>query len=354
MVSTRYTLSDLYLRDTDLATRHIEKDVHRTDRNIPLFAGEDIPHPDPSSPFYNENGNGTNVHLEQLKDLLLTYLEYDTPSLDGQPSSWNDSPHNLGYVQGMSDLLSPLYAVFQDDALAFWCFVQFMKRMSRNFVRSQAGMRAQLNTLDQLVQLLDPSLYIHLQKHDSTSFFYFFRYLLVWYKREFEWSDVLRLWECLWTDYYSSQFHLFVAVAILEKHRDVIIEHLQGFDEVLKYVNDLSGTIELQSTLIRAERLFQRFEKTVLAIDKKNNFPSAPTDEGQRQRKGKEAADKRSDASQGQSTSNDAGHKRTDSEAAAKERVISPELRLCLNREIITLDQGDDAAGRTRASGLQD
>ena len=59
--------------------------------------------------------------------------------------------------------------------------------------------------------------------------------LLVWYKREFEWGDVLRLWETLWTDYMSSSFHLFVALGILEKHRDVIMDHLKQFDEVLKY-----------------------------------------------------------------------------------------------------------------------
>lgn len=96
-------------------------------------------------------------------------------------------------------------------------------------------MRLQLTTLDHLVQLLDPKLYLHLQSVDSTNFFFFFRMLLVWYKREFEWPDVLRLWEGLWTDYLSSNFHLFIAVAILEKHRDVIMEHLKGFDEVLKY-----------------------------------------------------------------------------------------------------------------------
>lgn len=89
----------------------IEKDVHRTDRTLPLFAGEDIPHPDPDSPFADV---GTNVHLEQMKDMLLTYNEY--------------SP-DLGYVQGMSDLLAPLYAVMQDDAVAFWAFVGFMNRM---------------------------------------------------------------------------------------------------------------------------------------------------------------------------------------------------------------------------------
>lgn len=96
-------------------------------------------------------------------------------------------------------------------------------------------MRTQLLTLDHLVQLLDPKLYEHLQKVDSNNFFFFFRPLLVWYKREFEWMDVLRLWETLWTDYLSSNYHLFIALAILEKHRDVIMNHLKGFDEVLKY-----------------------------------------------------------------------------------------------------------------------
>lgn len=105
----------------------------------------------------------------------------------------------------------------------------------RNFLRDQSGMRKQLLTLDQLVQLLDPKLYLHLQSADSTNFFFFFRMLLVWYKREFEWQDVLRLWEGLWTDFLSGNFHLFIALAILEKHRDVIMEHLTAFDEVLKY-----------------------------------------------------------------------------------------------------------------------
>jgi len=128
-------------------------------------------------------------------------------------------------------------------------------------------------TLDHLVQLLDPKLYLHLQKADSTNFFFFFRMLLVWYKREFPWMDTLRLWEVLWTDYLTSNFHLFFALAILEKHRDVIMEHLQHFDEVLKYINELSNTIDLPSTLIRAEALYNRFQRTVEAVDRKNHFP---------------------------------------------------------------------------------
>lgn len=69
-----------------------------------------------------------------MKDMLLTYNEYN---------------RELGYVQGMSDLLAPIYAVMQDDAIAFWGFVGFMKRMVRcplqnAFFRTNLGLGAQL------------------------------------------------------------------------------------------------------------------------------------------------------------------------------------------------------------------
>jgi len=304
----------------------IEKDVHRTDRHLVLFAGEDIPHPDPDSPFAEA---GTNVHLEQMKDLLLTYNEYN---------------RDLGYVQGMSDLLAPIYAVEQDDAVAFWGFQMFMERMERNFLRDQSGMRLQLTTLDQLIQLLDPKLYAHLAKLDCTNFFFFFRFLLIWFKREFDFEDILRLWECLWTDFLSSNYHLFIAAAILDKHRDVIMTHLHGFDEVLKYVNELSGTIDLYSTLVRAEALFRRFQRTVETVDKNQNFPAPST---LRQRLPQPPPP--TTATQWISTGNDRASRatrgnRSSSSGKAPENDeqapgISPELRVLLNRNVPKLEK---------------
>ncbi|KAL8767700.1 MAG: hypothetical protein Q9209_005880 [Squamulea sp. 1 TL-2023] len=298
----------------------IGKDVHRTDRQIPLFEGEDIPHPDPDSPFAEV---GTNVHLEQMKDMLLTYNEYNP---------------DLGYVQGMSDLLAPIYAVEQDDAIAFWGFVGFMDRMERNFLRDQSGMRTQLLTLDHLVQLMDPDLYLHLQRADSTNFFFFFRMLLVWYKREFDWTDVLRLWESLWTDFLSSNFHLFIALAILEKHKDVIMEHLKQFDEVLKYikVNELSNSIDLPSTLLRAQHLFRRFRRTIEAIDRKQSFPAPSV--RQRRPPTSDAASKTTE-SKGKAAAT------TDTDATISDtpevevKVISPELRSLLSRKVEKLNK---------------
>ncbi|ODA82448.1 hypothetical protein RJ55_00955 [Drechmeria coniospora] len=301
-----------------------EKDVHRTDRNVPLFQGEDTPHPDPSSPFAEV---GTNVHLEQMKEMLLTYNEYNK---------------DLGYVQGMSDLLAPIYAVIQDDAIAFWAFQKFMERMERNFLRDQSGMRAQLLALDHLVQFMDPKLWNHLESADSTNFFFFFRMVLVWYKREFGWMDVLRLWEGLWTDYLTAEFPLFVALAILEKHRDVIMDHLKAFDEVLKYVNELSSTIDLESTLIRAEALFRRFQRLVEAVDKKQNFPPPRVVE----RSGSPSA-----AQPAATSSSPASRQGTAATAKGKEpneperRVITPELRKLLSRKVEVLPRKASVQG---------
>ncbi|VBB76170.1 Putative GTPase-activating protein GYP7 [Podospora comata] len=309
----------------------IEKDVHRTDRNVPIFAGEDTPHPDPESPFAEV---GTNVHMEQLKDMLLTYNEYNK---------------DLGYVQGMSDLLAPIYAILQDDAMAFWGFKCFMDRMERNFLRDQSGMRAQLLALDHLVQFMDSKLYEHLRSADSTNFFFFFRMLLVWYKREFDWPDVLRLWEGLWTDYLSSSFHLFVALAILEKHRDVIMTHLKHFDEVLKYINELSGTMDLESTLIRAEALFKRFQRLVEAVDRKGHFPAPkrvptqPAGDGTASGSNTAAtpASPQSNTNANKQNSNSLNNNGKGREQV--EKVISPELRKLLKREVEVLPRRDVA-----------
>ncbi|RCH82125.1 GTPase activating protein, partial [Rhizopus stolonifer] len=229
----------------------IDKDVHRTDRTVDIYMNQDLDTPNMQS--------GSNHHLETLKHILCTYNVFNT---------------ELGYVQGMSDLLSPLYAVIEDEALAFWAFVGFMERMKSNFYTDQSGMHQQLLTMDLLLQFMDPSLYKHFERTDSGNFFFCFRWLLVWFKREFTWKDMLVLWEVLWTDYLTDKFHLFVALSILDQHRDVMMEYLKNFDEILKYTNDLSMTIDLQETLQRAEILYYQFKQRMEAVESKRQSGS--------------------------------------------------------------------------------
>lgn len=73
-----------------------EKDVNRTDRTHPFFEGEN------------------NANLCLLNDILMTYVMYN---------------FDLGYVQGMSDLLSPILILLSNEVDAFWCFVGLMDRV---------------------------------------------------------------------------------------------------------------------------------------------------------------------------------------------------------------------------------
>ncbi|QRW00174.1 GTPase-activating protein GYP7 [Ceratobasidium sp. AG-Ba] len=248
--------------------RHrVDVDVRRTDRTQPLFAM-------PSDAPVNENAAqaASNEHVDRLGTILLTYNFYEK---------------ELGYVQGMSDLCAPIYVVCgADEVQTFWCFVQVMDQMKQNFLRDQSGMKKQLLTLQQLLAVMDPGLYRHLEKTDALNLFFCFRWVLIAFKREFPFDDVLRLWEVLWTNYYTNQFVLFVALAVLESHRDVIMRYLIEFDEILKYCNDLSMTIELDSTLAQAEVLFLSFQQIVADIDRRQaEQGAAPSSEGLRHRR---------------------------------------------------------------------
>ncbi|KAJ6596808.1 rab-GTPase-TBC domain-containing protein [Mycena vulgaris] len=206
----------------------------------------------------------TNEHIDRLAGILLTYNFYEK---------------ELGYVQGMSDLCAPVYVVMAaDEELTFWCFVEFMNRMKQNFLRDQSGMKKQLLTLQELIGVMDPELYRHLEKTDGLNLFFCFRWVLIAFKREFPFDDVLRLWEVLWTDYYSNEFMLFVALAVLESHRDVILRYL------VEYCNELSMTIELDTTLAQAEVLFLSFAQLVADIDRRRADEQTPSTNGLRRR----------------------------------------------------------------------
>jgi TBC1 domain family member 15 len=92
--------------------------------------------------------------------------------------------------------------------------------------------------------------------------------------------------------------------------------------------------MDLQSTLIRAESLYRRFQRTVDTIDKKDNFPSAPQ---ARQRKPATSPPASSQASS--SGTDQAKQLGTDTDA----RVISPELRSLLSKKVEKLDKSDVA-----------
>ncbi|KAL6912246.1 hypothetical protein ACP4OV_001051 [Aristida adscensionis] len=200
----------------------IDKDVVRTDRSVPYYEGDD------------------NRNVVVLRDILLTYSFYN---------------FDLGYCQGMSDFLAPILYVMEDESESFWCFASLMERLGANFNRDQNGMHAQLLALSKLVELLDPPLNNYFRQKDCLNYFFCFRWVLIQFKREFSFDQIMLLWEVLWTHYLSEHFHLYLCVAILKRYRQRIIGEQMDFDTLLKFINELSGQIDLNRAIQDAEAL---------------------------------------------------------------------------------------------------
>jgi hypothetical protein len=83
-------------------------------------------------------------------------------------SEQSDPPEVNQYVQGMSDLFSPLYVVLEGEQwLAYSCFETVMQRQADNFREDQSGMKRQLSELQSLIRVMDRGLYRHLGAHTS-------------------------------------------------------------------------------------------------------------------------------------------------------------------------------------------
>lgn len=65
----------------------------------------------------------------------------------------------------------------------------------------------------------------------------------------------MRLWEVFWTHHLSEHLQLYVCVALLKRHRAKIMGEKMDFDTLLKFINELSGQIDIETTLMEAEAM---------------------------------------------------------------------------------------------------
>ncbi len=210
-------------------TKHrIEKDVTRTDRNV----------------FVEDSC----VELQILHDILLTYsycYNYD-----------------LQYCQGMNDYASICIQVCQSNEVeAFWMFVAMMdqKHIASHFQMNSSSIAAQLKHLASLIQVLDFEFYTYLQQKEALNLFFCFRWLLVKCKREFELEQCKVLWDKLFSEYYGEYFVLFVVCAMVMEKRQEIMEKEYAFDEILRVTVELSGKLDLNRIVGRAEELYKKY-----------------------------------------------------------------------------------------------
>eukprot|EP01125_Pyxidicula_operculata_P000967 TRINITY_DN1084_c3_g1_i1.p1 TRINITY_DN1084_c3_g1~~TRINITY_DN1084_c3_g1_i1.p1 ORF type:complete len:502 (-),score=131.85 TRINITY_DN1084_c3_g1_i1:253-1758(-) len=219
----------------------INKDVRRTDRHLKEFAEE------------------SSKNLVLLSDILLSYCFYN----------WD-----IGYGQGMNDLLSPLILIMEDEVEAFWCFKGLMTKMKRFFHKDlmAPAIATELLKLQKLLNFVDPNLYNRLRVIDVNSKFdpseekiftlhIFVRHLLTLFKREFSLEKTMIMWDLLFSNYLHKDYHLFIILALLVNNRECLMKDVNTFDEVLLFFNNKAENMddEFEKLLDKSYQLYELF-----------------------------------------------------------------------------------------------
>lgn len=199
-------------------------------------------------------------HAARLVAVLEAYALYDP---------------EIGYCQGMSDLLTPILSVMEEDHEAFWCFVGFMKKARHNFRLDEVGIRRQLNIVSKVIKFKDLQLYRHLEKLQAEDCFFVYRMVVVIFRRELTFEQTLCLWEVMWADQVAiragygksawgrmrlrapptDDLLLYAIAASVLQRRKLIIERYSSMDEILRECNNMTGQLDVWKLLDDAHDL---------------------------------------------------------------------------------------------------
>ncbi|XP_073031066.1 rab GTPase-activating protein 22-like isoform X1 [Primulina eburnea] len=219
-------------------------------RSAEVVGLKDYDHLDPARIF----------HASRLVAILEAYALYDP---------------EIGYCQGMSDILSPIISVITDDHIAFWCFVGFMKKARHNFRLDEVGIRRQLTIVSKIIKYKDSHLYRHLEKLQAEDCFFVYRMVVVLFRRELTFEQTMCLWEVMWADQAAiragigktawsrirqrapptDDLLLYAIAASVLQRRKQIIEKYSSMDEILRECNAMAGHLNVWKLLDDAHDL---------------------------------------------------------------------------------------------------
>eukprot|EP01090_Pellita_catalonica_P003703 TRINITY_DN13369_c0_g1_i1.p1 TRINITY_DN13369_c0_g1~~TRINITY_DN13369_c0_g1_i1.p1 ORF type:complete len:144 (-),score=29.75 TRINITY_DN13369_c0_g1_i1:25-429(-) len=117
-------------------------------------------------------------------------------------------------------------------------------------------MTNELQSIADLLAQVDTELYNHLKRRNCLGMYFCFRWILLAFKREFNYKDVPRLWEALFSDLHGSDFHRYLAVAALLDVKEEIIQSDMELDRIMAMISN-SDPFDLSVLLPRAENIFK-------------------------------------------------------------------------------------------------
>lgn len=198
--------------------------------------------------------NGEEFHWQIVARILFIYAKLNP----GQ-----------GYVQGMNEIVGPLYYVFANDpkdnwsdhteADTFWCFTSLMSEIRDIFNKHADSDRATgiVSLMNRLLGILSKEDYELAQqinlKQGIKPHYYAFRWITLMLSQEFSLPDVLRLWDYLFSDEHRFEFLLKLCCSMILILRDDLMSG--DFASNIKLLQSFPDSIEYSHVVARAKTI---------------------------------------------------------------------------------------------------
>ncbi|KAJ1275420.1 hypothetical protein BS78_05G134300 [Paspalum vaginatum] len=177
--SGKSSLWNQYFQDSEILEQ-IDRDVKRTHPEISFFS--------------------TKSNQESLRRILIIFSKLNP---------------TIRYVQGMNEVLAPLFYVFKNDpdpsgsasaeADTYFCFVELLSAFRDNYCKhldnSSVGIRSTLSKLSQLLKRHDEELWRHMEVTTKVyPQYYAFRWITLLLTMEFSFNVCIHIWDAILGD----------------------------------------------------------------------------------------------------------------------------------------------------------
>ena len=209
------------------------------------------------------------THADVLSRILFIYSKFEP---------------EVSYVQGMNELLAPIYYCFSFDRMnesepiddieadSFWCFFNLMSTyrelFDKNEDHTEHGLLAKATRLKLMLKVVDNNLYEYLDKLGFEYTIITMRWISLMFSQDFQMVDILRIWDFLLSCDNKYENTYFFSLSIILMKKDIIMKsRLEEIFELFQSLQDLN----VENIIFNAKYIKKRCHKKCLEIMKEDD-----------------------------------------------------------------------------------
>ena len=204
------------------------------------------------------------THADVLSRILFIYSKFEP---------------EVSYVQGMNEILAPIYYCFSFDRLnesqpiddieadSFWCFFNLMGFLRELFDKTEDkkehGILAKATRLKMMLKVVDKNLFEYLNKIGFDFTIITFRWITLLFSQDFIMVDILRIWDFLLCADNKYQNCYYFSLSIILMRKEIIMKsQIYTIYENFQNLKDL----DVENIIFNAKYIKNKCNKKCLEI----------------------------------------------------------------------------------------